>query len=71
MAEHQFAELLGSEGGRAVLETGGERGWIEPAELEVFALECELVDAEVEGLTVELSGSGLRCASLCRRSRLG
>src|SRR5580698_310503 len=42
-----------------MLETGEERGWIEPAELEAFALEHELVDADVEDLTRELERIGL------------
>src|SRR5580765_5150708 len=42
-----------------MLETGEERGWIEPAELEAFALEHELADPEVEDLTRELERIGL------------
>src|SRR4029078_11081340 len=42
-----------------MLETGEERGWIEPAELEAFALEHELADTDVEDLTRELERIGL------------
>src|SRR4029077_7412597 len=42
-----------------MLETGEQRGWIEPAELEAFALEHELVDSDVEDLTRELERIGL------------
>src|SRR5580658_5886277 len=42
-----------------MLETGEERGWIEPAELEAFSLEHELADADVEDLTRELDRIGL------------
>jgi RNA polymerase primary sigma factor len=57
--ENQLTELLESEAGKAMLETGEERGWIEPAELEAFALEHELVDSDVEGFTRELERIGL------------
>ena len=59
MTQNQLTELLESEGAKAMLETGEERGWIEPAELEAFALEHELVDADVEDLTRELERIGL------------
>src|SRR5437868_12217250 len=42
-----------------MIETGEERGWIEPAELEAFALEHELADPDVEELTRELERIGL------------
>ena len=42
-----------------MLEAGEERGWIEPAELEAFALEHELADPDVEELTRELERIGL------------
>ena len=59
MTQNQLTELLESEGAKAMLETGEERGWIEPAELEAFALEHELVDTDVEDLTRELERIGL------------
>ena len=59
VTQNQLTELLESEGAMALLETGEERGWIEPAELEAFALEHELVDADVEDLTRELERIGL------------
>ncbi len=59
VTQNQLTELLESEGAKAMLETGEERGWIEPAELEAFALEHELVDADVEDLTRELERIGL------------
>src|SRR5580765_6131615 len=42
-----------------MIETGEERGWIEPAELEAFALEHELQDVDIEELTRELERIGL------------
>jgi RNA polymerase primary sigma factor len=59
VTQNQLTELLETEGAKAMLETGEERGWIEPAELEAFALEHELVDTDVEDLTRELERIGL------------
>src|SRR4249920_322457 len=42
-----------------LIETGEERGYIEPTELEAFALEHELADLDVEELTRELERIGL------------
>src|SRR5262249_16078923 len=42
-----------------MIETGEERGWIQPAELEAFALEHELADVDIEGLTREVERIGL------------
>ena len=42
VTQNQLTELLETEGAKAMLEAGEERGWIEPAELEAFALEHEL-----------------------------
>src|SRR5438876_10775596 len=42
-----------------MIETGEERGFIQPAELEAFALEHELADVDVEELTRELERIGL------------
>jgi RNA polymerase primary sigma factor len=55
----QWSELLESEAAKAMLEMGEERGWIEPAELEAFAVEHGLGDAEVEDLAGELERIGL------------
>ena len=54
-----MTELLESEGARAMLDVGEERGWIEPAELEAFALENDLQELDVEELTRELERIGL------------
>jgi RNA polymerase primary sigma factor len=59
VTQSQLSELLESEVAKAMVETGEERGWIELAELEAFALEHELADAEVEDLTGELERIGL------------
>ena len=59
MTQNQLAELLESEAAKTMLETGEERGWIEPAELEAFAVEHDLADPDVEDLTRELDRVGL------------
>ena len=59
MTQNQLTELLETEGARSMIETGEERGWIEPAELEAFALEHELADLDVEELQRELERIGL------------
>ncbi len=59
MTQNQLTELLESEAAKPLLETGEERGWIEPAELEAFAVEHELGDSDVEDLTRELDRIGL------------
>jgi len=59
LTQNQLTELLETEGARALLEAGEERGWIEPAELEAFAVEHDLGDPEVEELTRELERIGL------------
>ncbi len=59
MTQIQLAGLLESEAAKTMVEAGEERGWIEPAELEAFAVEHELADADVEELTRELERTGL------------
>ncbi len=44
---------------RALVERAEERGYVEPAELEAYALEHELNDQDVEELTRELERTGL------------
>jgi RNA polymerase primary sigma factor len=52
-------ELLESEGARTLVEGAEERGFLEPAELEAFALEHELDEESIEQLTRELETIGL------------
>ncbi|HZQ04889.1 MAG TPA: sigma-70 factor domain-containing protein, partial [Gaiellaceae bacterium] len=59
MTQNQLIELLETEGARTLIESGEERGWIEPAELEAFALEHELADLDVEEFQRELERIGL------------
>jgi RNA polymerase primary sigma factor len=51
--------LLESDQIRAIVEGAEERGFIDPALLEAFAVELELNDQEVEELTRELERTGL------------
>jgi RNA polymerase primary sigma factor len=59
LTHSQLHDLLETEPARALLESSEERGFVEPAELEAFALEHDLADDEVEQLTRELEAIGL------------
>jgi len=51
--------LLETDQARALVEGAQERGYLEPAELEAFAVELDLNEQEVEELTTELERIGL------------
>ncbi|MBV8598751.1 MAG: sigma-70 family RNA polymerase sigma factor, partial [Actinobacteria bacterium] len=51
--------MLETDQARALVEGAQERGYLEPAELEAFAVELDLNDQEVEELTSELERIGL------------
>ena len=59
LTQQQISELLETEGARTLVEAAEERGHVEPTELEAFALEHDLDDADVEQLTRELEAIGL------------
>jgi RNA polymerase primary sigma factor len=59
VTQNQLTELLESEQVKALIERSEERGYIEPTELEAFALEHELSDEEAEAFTRELETAGL------------
>jgi len=59
LTQNQLHELLETEPARVLLEGAEERGFVEPAELEAFALEHDLAEDEVELLTRELEATGL------------
>ena len=59
MTQNQLHELLDTDQARSLVEGAEERGFIEPAELEAFALELDLNEEEVEELTRELERIGL------------
>jgi RNA polymerase primary sigma factor len=64
LTSNQLHELLESEGARTLVEAAEERGFVEPAELEAFALEHDLADDDVEQLTRELVAIGLDVGDL-------
>ena len=59
MTQNQLTELFESDQIKALIERSEERGWVEPTELEAFALEHELNDEESEQITRELETIGL------------
>jgi RNA polymerase primary sigma factor len=59
LTQNQLHELLESEQARVMLENAEDRGFVEPAELEAFALEHDLSEDEIEQLTRELETIGL------------
>src|SRR5437879_11784803 len=59
LTQNQLHELLDSDQAKALVEGAEERGHLEAAELEAFALEHDLSDDEVEELTRELERIGL------------
>ena len=59
LTQSQLQELLETEPARVLLEGAEERGFVEPSEIEAFALEQDLAEDEVEALTRELEATGL------------
>jgi RNA polymerase primary sigma factor len=59
LTQNQLTELFESDQIKALIERSEERGWVEPIELEAFALEHELNDEESEQITRELEAVGL------------
>ncbi len=59
LTNSQLHELIESEQGRALLETAEERGYVEPTELEAFALEHDLADEDLEAFARELESMGV------------
>ena len=59
MTQNQLHDLLETESARTLVENAEERGWIELADFEAFALEHDLADDELEELTRELETRGL------------
>jgi RNA polymerase primary sigma factor len=59
LTQNQLHELLESDQARLLIEGAEERGFVEPAELEAFALEHDLAEEEVEQLARELETIGL------------
>ena len=59
MTQNQLTELLETDQAKTLIEGAEERGYLEPAELEAFALEHDLAEDEVEQLSRELETIGL------------
>jgi RNA polymerase primary sigma factor len=59
LTQNQLSELLETEGAKTLFEGAEERGFVEPAQLEAFALEHELSDLDVEELRRELERLGM------------
>ena len=56
LTQSQLTELLETESARSLIEAGEERGWVEPAELEAFAVENDLGDPEIQEVVREQIG---------------
>ena len=61
--------MLETDQARALVEGAQERGYLEPAELEAFAVELDLNDQEIEELTTELERIGLEIGAPARAPR--
>ncbi len=59
LTQNQLNELLETDQARVMVEAAQERGYLDPAELEAFAVELDLNDEEVEELTAELEKIGI------------
>ena len=59
MTQSQIHELLESEHARTFVEGAEERGYVEPAEIEAFALEHDLGEEDAEQFQRELEAIGL------------
>src|SRR5205823_14827800 len=59
LTQNQLHELLETDQAKALVEGAEERGYVEPTELEAFALELDLNDQDIEELTRELERIGL------------
>src|ERR687896_302482 len=58
LTQNQLQELFETEGARTLVEAAEERGYVEPAEIEAFALEHDLPEEDVELFTRELESLG-------------
>jgi len=59
LTQNQMHELLESEHARTFVEGAEERGFVEPAEIEAFALEHDLGEEDAEQFQRELEAIGL------------
>src|SRR5260221_5281450 len=59
LTQNQINQMLETDQAKALVEGAEERGYVEPTELEAFALELDLNDQDIEELTRELERIGL------------
>ena len=59
LTQNQLHELLESDSARSLVEAAEERGFVELADFESFALEHDLAEDEIEQLARELEAIGL------------
>jgi RNA polymerase primary sigma factor len=59
LTQNQLIEMFETDQLKALIERSEERGWVDPAEVEAFALEHELAEDEAEAITRELEAMGL------------
>jgi len=59
LTQNQLIELFETEHLKALIALSEERGWVDPADIEVFATEHDLAEDEVESITRELEAMGL------------
>jgi RNA polymerase primary sigma factor len=59
LTQNQLTELLETEGAKTLIEGAEERGFVEPSQLEAFALEHELSDLDIEEFRRELERLGM------------
>jgi RNA polymerase primary sigma factor len=59
LTQNQLIEMFETDQLKALIERSEERGWVNPVELEAFALEHELAEDEAEAITRELEAMGL------------
>src|SRR3954464_8831539 len=58
LTQSQLSELLETESAQTLISAGEERGWIEPAELEAFAVENDLPEGEATDVVKEPRSEG-------------
>ena len=68
LSTNQFQELLESDQAKIIFDNAEVRGFIDPAELEAFALEHDMSAEEIEELTREIErlGHDIAAALPCR-----
>jgi RNA polymerase primary sigma factor len=71
LTHNQLHELIESDQGRVLLEAAEERGYVEPTELEAFAVEHDLADEDLEAFAKELESMGVEVGPRAAESEAG